>query len=515
MASVGTHGSKCTALFIVLLLAGQEAAAFRRASRTVSRHDSESTDNLDVKEGTKSRDLWQQLKSVASSRNETIRCGASARGMLEAAYLTITSTMNEMAGKCEQAKSGGQGKCMFRGSGESPTALIRKAFRFHSVTNKLADCSWMKQFAAEHKSTNEAVGLDLDRIFKTAPEFASHRGNSKVDFAAFTRSMTKLDRSDITIEEVQEGTMEAFGHGFGTDRLGDALDTFEQGNIDDVANVSPVPELDNLIETLQPEYCYRQWRWFGANGGCSRGGNFGSESCFMFNAGSYSSEDSKHQDDLPESSVNAANDIVLTPALDSSERQAGGFKKSSWNTWGVCLPRNDPKSKLDKINGDRSKALKKETEFGNNSTGSSLIQADSHMLASTQIIGVLVQIPIAILMSVLQFVAALVMFPLFLVQLATTLLMVPVALIPILGRIVAFLITLPVCLISMVLAGIFSVAYQLLDIAYQVAGMIGIGGDLSSTNKTVGMVAMGVANCVSPLAFLGFASGGESSESSE
>jgi hypothetical protein len=235
----------------------------------------------------------------------------------------------------------------------------------------------------------------------------------------------------------------------------------------------------------------------------------------MFNAGSYSSEDSKHQDDLPESSVNAANDIVLTPALDSSERQAGGFKKSSWNTWGVCLPRNDPKSKLDKINGDRSKALKKETEFGNNSTGSSLIQADSHMLASTQIIGVLVQIPIAILMSVLQFVAALVMFPLFLVQLATTLLMVPVALIPILGRIVAFLITLPVCLISMVLAGIFSVAYQLLDIAYQVAGMIGIGGDLSSTNKTVGMVAMGVANCVSPLAFLGFASGGESSESSE
>jgi len=428
--------------------------------------------------------------------------------------LTITSTMNEMAGKCEQAKSGGQGKCMFRGSGESPTALIRKAFRFHSVTNKLADCSWMKQFAAEHKSTNEAVGLDLDRIFKTAPEFASTRGNSKVDFAAFTRSMTKLDRSDITIEEVQEGTMEAFGHGFGNDRLGDALDTFEQGNIDDVANVSPVPELDNLIETLQPEYCYRQWRWFGANGGCSRGGNFGSESCFMFNAGSYISEDSERQDDLPESSVNAANDIVLTPALHSSERQAGGFKKSSWNTWGVCLPRNDPKSKLDKINGDRSKALKKETEFGNNSTGSSLIQADSQMLASTQFIGVLVQIPIAILMSVLQFVAALVMFPLFLVQIATTLLMVPLSLIPILGRIVAFLITLPICLISLVLAGIFSVAYQLLDIAYQVAGMIGMGGDLNSANKTVGMVALGLASCASPLIFLGIA-GGQGSESSE
>lgn len=514
MASVGTHGSKCTALFIVLLLAGQEAAAFRRLSRTVSRHDSQSTENLDVKEGTKSRDLWQQLKSVASSRNETIRCGASARGMLEAAYLTITSTMNEMAGKCEQAKSGGQGKCMFRGSGESPTALIRKAFRFHSVTNKLADCSWMKQFAAEHKSTNEAVGLDLDRIFKTAPEFASTRGNSKVDFAAFTRSMTKLDRSDITIEEVQEGTMEAFGHGFGNDRLGDALDTFEQGNIDDVANVSPVPELDNLIETLQPEYCYRQWRWFGANGGCSRGGNFGSESCFMFNAGSYISEDSERQDDLPESSVNAANDIVLTPALHSSERQAGGFKKSSWNTWGVCLPRNDPKSKLDKINGDRSKALKKETEFGNNSTGSSLIQADSQMLASTQFIGVLVQIPIAILMSVLQFVAALVMFPLFLVQIATTLLMTPLALIPILGRIVGFLITLPICLISLVLAGIFSVAYQLLDIAYQVAGMIGMGGDLNVENKTVGVVALGLASCASPLVFLGFY-GGQGSESSE
>lgn len=507
MSSAGTPGCKCVALLIVFLLAGQEVAAFRRLSRT-KLHNSKSTGNIDVEEGSGSGDLWQNLKQIASSHNETIRCSSSARERLEAAYLTITSTMNEMAGKCEQAQSGGQGKCMFRGWHESPTAFIRKAFRFHSVTRKLADCAWMKQFAADHKSTNEAVGLDLDRIFNAAPEFDSYRESANVDFASLTHSMSKLDRSDITMKEVEEGTMEAFGHGFGTNRLNDALDSFEQDSVGDVADVGPVAELDNLVENLQPEYCYRQWRWFGANGGCSRGGNFGSESCFMFQAGSYVSENSKHQENDPKGLVNVAKDIVLTPAEDPSERQAGGFKKSSWNTWGVCLPRNDPKSKLDNINRIRSKALNREEDlFGNNGTSSSLIQrSDSQMLASSQFIGVLIQIPIAILMGVLQFVAALVMLPLVLLNLPLGLLSaMSIAFIPVVGRIIAFLISLPLCIIGAVLATIFSAAIGVLGITYMLAGVIGVGSaDFSLQNRTVGMLGLGLGTCVMPLALLGF-----------
>merc|ERR1719343_1320827 len=108
--------------------------------------------------------------------------------------------------------------------------------------------------------------------------------------------MTEIDNE--TLKPYQRSVFDTMSNSFGsqlaidTDKAVAALQLASDSQLgpEDIPNVTSDARVDEMVDVLEPEWCYRQFRWFAADSGCRNGGINGAEGCFMFKAGNYVSE---------------------------------------------------------------------------------------------------------------------------------------------------------------------------------------------------------------------------------
>jgi hypothetical protein len=434
-------------------------------------------------------ELWDQLQRLASTADNATRCSTRTKDLFEGAFLGMTVDVETMATKCEAALSKGHTKCMGQASNISTTALMRRAYRFQHATRQFTDCPWIHQVAKAHKSANVMMGLGLDRIFHSAPEMATLRQMyPDIDFASFVHNTFKMQPSDA--EGAERGIFKAMGESFGRAfpiGVDDSMAGFKGAEPHQLA-ANPPPmaadhdkdeTIDDLVNGLEPEWCYRQWRYFSHNGGCASGGDWGEDSCFSFTAGqNYNSDGHSNKSTPPTHLVERGVEIALNPAEDGQD-QAGGYRKSSWNTWGVCLPKKDPKGRLNRLNELRAQILDgRAPEMAHHSDGTtaSLVQVQqtlqSQTMVEARIIGLILQLPALILLAALFVIALAVFLPFFLVQMVIMGVSYPLLILGSFGELLRFLVMLPVCLVTGLLRALYNAVTTILWGVYWVGSFL-------------------------------------------
>merc|ERR1711972_686325 len=97
---------------------------------------------------------------------------------------------------------------------------------------------------------------------------------------------------------------------------------------EDIPNVESDASVDEMVDVLEPEWCYRQFRWMSADSGCRNGGRKGADGCFMFKAGSYISETHTVKSSSPQDLIDEREAISLYNNKSASPRQVRGYLKS-------------------------------------------------------------------------------------------------------------------------------------------------------------------------------------------
>lgn len=477
MAGRSDHGQASTALTLLLLLAGQEVIAMRDRVQANDRSDSTSVnDGTNTKSSHASVDVWDDLKVASSQDAKNARCAQKSERLYEKAFLSMTTTMDKMADTCEEAKEAGYSKCMGRSSGISTTKVMRQAYRFQSLTRKFSDCDWARQFAIKHKAKNEGLGPKLNEIYQKAPEFQKIREQyPDINFAGFVAKIAAVEDGNQAENTVLGALSSSFGFAGTAEDTTNAFNEAQESNMgpDDVRSTSADKNMDDLVDDLEPEWCYRQHRWFSHNSGCSNGGYWGTESCFSFTGGNYNSEhatakhQTKPQDHLAEDAV-----LVLNKASSDDERISGGYLKSNKHTWGVCLPKDTPLAQINRINEVRANTLESARVTVNTASESStaLLQVNgtsarlenvlqrvkAGTITKAEFFGYIFQIPALILLGALYTVAFAVFIPIWAMQLVVAGISYPLKILGNLGKLIRFVLAIPVCIVG----SLFQIVYE-------------------------------------------------------
>merc|ERR1719401_3258010 len=161
------------------------------------------------------QDPWEVLRDAARRDDLEKKCFTEIEETYKEAFLSFAQSMDTMADKCEEARATGLTKCMGKASGVSMTSLLRRAWRFQSITRKFMGCAWHKEMAQEVRDTNEALGLALSRVYQSAPEFKTIR-TSNPGFSLRRFVQGTKDLKATSPEELEAEIFQAMSSGFGT-----------------------------------------------------------------------------------------------------------------------------------------------------------------------------------------------------------------------------------------------------------------------------------------------------------